>query len=221
MRTRILVAIAIVLAALGALAIRVVVEGKAALAEGDELLSSGKPAEAIRAFEASARWYLPLAPHVDEAYARLRELMASEDPATAMLAARAIRSAARATRSLGTPHAEDLAAADQRIAKLSARDPEAAPAGNTTALREAWYLERLSRDSRPSPGAAILAALGIVLWLGGFLVLVRCGFAGKGVPEAADRREGPPLRVRRRAALAAGAAIVVGFVLWAAGLYNA
>lgn len=218
MRTRILVATAIVLAALGVLAIRVVVEGKAALAEGHDRLARGHVAEAIRSFEASARWYLPLAPHVDEAYARLRELASSDDPAVALRAARAIRSAARATRSLWTPHAEDLAAAELRIAKLSAADPEAAPAGGDTAVaRETWHLERLSRDSRPSPGAAVLAGLGIVLWLGGFFVLARRGVAD----DMRESAKGSQVLVRRRAALAAGCAIVVGLVLWAAGLYNA
>jgi hypothetical protein len=198
---RTLIIAALVLAGLGALAIRVVVEGRSALADGDGSLARGKPADAIRSFEASARWYLPLAPHVGDAYARLRELMASEDPAVAIAAARALRSAARATRTLWTPHADDLAAADERIAHLSARDPQAAPSGNTTKEREAWHLGRLSRDSRPSTGAAAVAALGILLWIAGFVALFRSQ--------------------ARRPALIAGATIVVGLVCWAAGLYNA
>lgn len=218
---RILLVVALVLAGLGALAVRVVVEGRSALAQADAALARGAPAEAIRGFEAGARWYLPLAPHVDEAYDRLRELMAANDPAVAMAAARAIRAAARATTGLWTPHAEDLAAADRRIAELSARDPEAAPAGNTTAARESWYLNRLARDSRPSTGAAVVAALGILLWIGGFLVLVRRGLDDAGAPEPADRRRAARLPLRRRPALVAAAMIVVGLVCWAAGLYNA
>ncbi len=217
---RILLVAALVLSGLGALAIRVVVEGRSALAEADAALSRGDAADAIRGFEASARWYLPLAPHVDEAYDQLRDLMAAQDPAVAMAAARAIRAAARATTGLWTPHAEDLAAADRRIAELSARDPEAAPAGTTTAEREAWYLSRLARDSRPSTGAAVVAALGILLWIGGFLVLVRRGLADA-APEPASGRRAPRLPLRRRPALVAAAMIVVGLVCWAAGLYNA
>jgi hypothetical protein len=206
---RLLVILAIVLAGLGALAIRVVIEGRGALADGDAALASGNSAEAIRAFEASARWYLPLAPHVDEAYDRLRGLTRSEDPGVAVTAWRAIRSAARATRWLVTPHAEDLEAADVELAKLAARDLLAAPSGPTADQREIWHRARLARDPRPRPGAAAAAAFGIVLWLTGFFVLVRRGVAAGGGG------------VVRRPALVAAAMIVVGLVCWAAGLYNA
>jgi hypothetical protein len=204
---RTIVIAALVLAALGALAIRVVVEGKSALADGDDALAHGKPSEAIRAFEASARWYLPLAPHVDEAYARLRALTGSENPAVALAAWRAIRHASRATRTLWTPHADDLAATDAAIARLSAAGAPPA-AGETPQAREAWHQARLSRDPRPSTGAAALAGLGILLWLTGAVVLVRRGITATG-------------RLARRPALMAGLTIVVGVVCWAAGLYNA
>ncbi|HEY5922693.1 MAG TPA: hypothetical protein VIV11_13520 [Kofleriaceae bacterium] len=210
---RALVIAAIVLAAFAALAIRVVTEGRSALATGDDWMTRGKPAEAIRAFEASARWYLPLAPHVDDAYGRLRALTKSEDPRLALAAWRSIRNAARATRTLWTPHTDDLAAADEAIAKLATADPEGAPigdpaAGVDAAGRQAWHQARLSRDSRPSHGAAALAALGIVLWIGGALLLARRGVSDAGA-------------LVRRPALVAAAAIVVGLVCWAAGLYNA
>jgi hypothetical protein len=206
---KLVLVLAFVLAAGGVLAIRVVVEGRSALADGEALLAAGQVPDAIRTFEASARWYLPLAPHVDDAYARLRELTGSKDPAVALLAWRAIRSASRATRSLWTPHADDAAAADRAIAQLSARHPEAATAGGSTVeLRELWHSARLARDLRPSPGAAAIAALGILTWLAGFVWLVRRGVDERGV-------------LVRRPALVAATTIVVGFVLWAAGLYNA
>lgn len=210
---RIVIIAALVLAAFGALAIRVVLEGRGALATGEDALARGKPGDAIRAFEASARWYLPLAPHVDEAYARLRELAKSEDPATALAAWRSIRSAARATRTLWTPHAGDLAAADAAIAKLSANSPHGAPveeggAADSPAAREAWHQARLARDPRPSLGAAALAAFGILLWLGGAIVIARHGVSAAG-------------GLVRRPALAGAAAVVVGLVCWFAGLYNA
>jgi hypothetical protein len=206
---RIVVIAAVVLALFGALAIRVVLEGRSALAAGDDWVSRGKPAEAIRAFEASARWYLPLAPHVDEAYARLRELTKSTEPQVSLRAWRAIRSAARATRALWTPHSEDLAAADAAIAKLAANDPQGAPVENDSpAAREAWHQARLSRDPRPSIGAALVAGLGIALWIGGAVVLARRGLTAAG-------------GIVRRPALIGGIMIVVGLVCWFGGLYNA
>jgi hypothetical protein len=206
---RLILVAALVLALLGALAIRVVVEGRGALATGDDWLARGKPAEAIRAFEASARWYLPLAPHVDDAYARLRDQTKSADPAIALRAWRAIRSAARATRSLWTPHEDDLAAADAAIAKLAANDPQGAPVDNDSpAYREAWHQARLSRDTRASLGSALLAGFGILLWIGGAVVVARRGISEAGA-------------LVRRPALLGGIAIVVGLVCWFAGLYNA
>jgi len=185
-----------------ALCIRVVIEGRNALADGDDARATGRMAEAIRAYETAARWYLPLAPHVDEAYADLRALAESKDPAVSLAAWRSIRAAARATRSLWTPHAGDLAAADAAIATASAAIPQAATAA------PAWHRERLARDPRASIGALALAAAGIVLWLGGAVILVRRGLDAAGA-------------LVRRAAVASGVAIVLGVACWAVGLYNA
>ena len=178
---RVVLPLAIVLAVLGALAIRVVVEGRAALAAGD--------------YETAARWYLPFAPHVDEAYAKLRTLTKSEDPVVALAAWRSIRSAARATRSLWQPHADDLAEADAQIAKLSAAAPGG---GKLDGDRLAWHQQRLARDVRPSLVAAILAGVGILLWVVGAFVLARRGTFAVG-----------PTGV-----------IVLGLALWFVGLYK-
>jgi hypothetical protein len=199
---RAIVILAIVLGIVAALAIRVVVEGRAALVEGETAEQRGRAAEAIRAYEAAARWYLPLAPHVDEAYGRLGALARSTDPAVSLAAWRSIRAAARATRSLWTPHAGDLAAADEAIATISARVPGAATAD------PAWHRERLARDPRASAGGLTLAAIGILLWLGGAVLLVRRGLDASGA-------------LVRRPALASGIAILLGVACWAAGLYNA
>jgi hypothetical protein len=149
---------AIALAVIALVALRAVVSGRRALADGDAWVERGKSAEAIRSYEAAARWYVPLAPHVDAAYAKLRGLAKGD---TALLAWRAIRSAARATRSLWQPHAADLAEADAQIAKLEAG-----------ATPEAWFAGRLAEDARPSIPMAALAGLGILLWLAGAAVVV-------------------------------------------------
>jgi hypothetical protein len=197
--------IAIVLVALGiagALAIRVVAEGRAALADGDVAAAAGRPADAIRSYETAARWYLPLAPHVDAAYSRLRELASSGDPAVSLAAWRSIRDAARATRSLWTPHADDLALADAAIATRSAAGPGAATTD------PAWHRQRLAHDERASIVGLALAAVGLVLWLGGAGVLLVHGTSAEG-------------RLVRRPAAVAVAAIVLGVACWALGLYNA
>jgi hypothetical protein len=190
---------AIVVAVLAALSIRIVVEGRSALGDGDDWMLRGKPIEAAGAYEIAARWYLPLAPHVDDAYAKLKKLAASDDPTVQLAAWRAIRSAARATAGLWTPHAADLADANTAIARLEARQPGAASPGNTTAAREAWYRDRLARDTGASHGAAIVAAIGVLIWLGGAFALVQAS-SGK---------------------LLRAGIMLAGLVCWAAGLYNA
>lgn len=164
---------AIVLAALGALAIRVVGEGRGALAAGDDAAAHGRLDDAIAAWEASARWYLPFAPHVDAAYARLTGL-AGTDHAHALAAWRAVRSAALATRGLWTPHADDLLAANAQIAELASRDPEGAlAAGSDAAARKTFHEARLARDPGPNRGGVFLSALGIATWLAGVALLLR------------------------------------------------
>jgi hypothetical protein len=196
---------ALVLAALGVLAIRVVLEGRGALAEGDEAAAHGRIDDAIAGWESAARWYLPFAPHVDDAYARLIQLAAT-DHRHALAAWRAVRASALATRSLWTPHADDLLAANAAIAELASRDPEGAVAGGAdAAARKAWHADRLARDPRPRPGPVVLAALGIACWLAGIAVFVRRGFDADGA-------------LARRSALAGAAVTIVGLAGWLIGL---
>jgi hypothetical protein len=190
---------ALVVAVLAALSIRIVVEGRSALGDGDDWMLRGKPIEAAGAYEIAARWYLPLAPHVDEAYAKLKKLAASDDPGVQLAAWRAIRSAARATAGLWTPHAADVADADAAIARLEARQVGAASPGGTTAAREGWYRDRLEHTTRANHGAALLAAFGVLVWLGGAFSLARAS-SGK---------------------LLRAGIMLAGLVCWAAGLYNA
>lgn len=207
---RALVIAAIVLAGAGALAVRVVVAGRAALAEGDEAYAARRAADAIAAWEAAARWYLPGAPHVGEAYARLVRLADNPQtpPAQALAAWRAVRSAARATRGLWTPRTSELAAADAAIARLAAVDSTGSPAaGADLAARTAWHRGELARDPRPRPLAVALACLGIAAWLSGLGWLVRRGIDDGG-------------RLVRRPALAGAAVTLGGLAAWMIGLHG-
>lgn len=206
MKRRVLIVVAIVLAGLGALAVRVVLEGRAALAEGDEALATKHPGDAIAAWESAARWYLPGAPHVDEAYERLVGFARQHHSIAAW---RAVRGAALATRSLWTPHADELAEANAAIAELASADPEAALAGgDDRPTRLAYHQGRLARDPQPSRPAAALAIAGIICWLAGIGVLIRRGVDAGG-------------KLARRPAITGLAVVVGGILAWAVGLYSA
>jgi hypothetical protein len=194
-KRRLLWIAAVVFAGMGACGLRVVIEGRTALSDGDAALAAKRPADAIAAWESAARWYLPGAPHVDEAYDRLRQFATTYK---SLAAWRAIRSAARATRHLWQPHGDQLAAADAAITELAATDPERAPAGGPDPAKfSTWHAERLAADPRPSTGAAALAIAGIVCWLAGMALLIR------------------------RQTRVHGAIAVAGVALWALGLYTA
>ncbi len=170
---RALIPLAITIAVVGALAARVIVSGRSALAAGDAAAAAGDLDLAIERWETAARWYLPLAGHVDDAYTRLLDIT-GKDRRHAVAAWRAVRSAALATRGLWTPHSDDLATANAAIAEIASRDPEGAFAGGAdAAARKAFHIEQLARDPGPSRGAVTLFVLGIVCFLAGIGLLLR------------------------------------------------
>ena len=155
------------------LVLALVVAGREALAEGDRAAADGRLDDAIAAWERSARWYLPFAPHVDDAYARLVETAGKGRP-YALPAWRAVRSSALATRTLWTPHADELAEANAQIAELSSREPAgAASGGPDAATRKTFHVERLAHDPRPQPIAAWFMLLVVGAVLAGITYLVR------------------------------------------------
>lgn len=221
-----LVVVGIVVAILGAAALRVVWQGRSALAEGDAARARGDVAAAIDHWRAAARHYLPVAPHVDAAYDRLattaRAAETAGDPATALAAWRGIRSASRATRGLTTPGSELAAEADRRIAALMAADPDGSPAaGDTPAAREAWHAARLAVVPGPSLGMTLIAALGLAGWLAGLLLFARQRRLRRPVDTSGRFAPGTADGVNRRQAVVALALIVAGAATWSIGLLAA
>lgn len=214
MRRRIVTVALVVACALGVVVTRAVYDGRRALAEGDAAMARGDAAEALTWWRRAARWYVPLAPHVVDAYDRLQTLAEAADEQhdrkTALDAWRAIRSSALATRSFYTPFPARLAAADARIAVLMAEEEVALDAGKRGQEGEiqAFHLTLLERDDAPSVPWTLIALGGFAAWVGGGF-----WFARRGVT-AEDRLE-------RRTAARAGLVIAVGLIVWMLGLYRA
>lgn len=219
MRRKLAWTAAVVAAVLGALAIRAVWEGRGALHAGDEAAARGDREAAVEGWRRAARWYLPLAPHVGDAYDRLERLARDAedagDPDTALAAWRGVRSSALATRWLVIPHDDRRRRADRRIAALMAAAPVgaegeagagAAPdAGDTPQAREAFYLGQLARDEAPSTPWTLVALGGLALLVGGCVQFARTGL------DAEDR-------LVRRAAASAGGMALLGVLGWIVGL---
>ena len=174
-RTLVTVVLAIVLV-LGITAARMIARGGDALAAGDAAAAEGRDADAIASWEAAAREYVPLAPHVDAAYQRLVAIGAQDrtNPARRLAAWRDVRSAALATRGLWTPHVLDLERANAMIAELASRDPEgAAAAGANAVARRLYHATQLAADRRPGPGQVAFFVGGIAVVVVGIGLLIR------------------------------------------------
>ena len=191
---------------------RAVWQGRGALDEGDRALEANDSEEAIRGWRRAARWYVPFAPHVSDAYDRLEALaqLAEKkgDLRTALAAWQGVRGSILATRSFYTPHEERLAPANHKIAELMAKLDPSPPAEMSGPQLAAWHYELLARDESPSVVWSLVALIGFALWIGGGIL-----FAVRGV--SADDR------LVRRPAITAGVAIMAGLVVWLLGLYNA
>lgn len=191
---------------------RAVWQGRGALDDGDRALEANDTEEAIRGWRRAARWYVPLAPHVSDAYARLEALAAlaekQGDLRTALAAWQGVRGSILATRSFYTPHEERLEPANRKIAELMSRLDPSPPADMSREQLAAWHYELLARDESPSVAWSVIAVLGFLVWIGGGVL-----FAVRGV--SADDR------LVRRPAIAAGVLIMAGLVVWLLGLYNA
>jgi hypothetical protein len=201
----------VLVAGLGVVVTRVFWDGRAALADGDAAMARGDPAAALVGWRRAARWYAPLAPHVADAYERMEALARAaderDDPALALDAWRAIRSSVLSTRSVYTPYADRLDAANGRIAALMAKQ-EVAMGKTDEAARRELHLGLLLRDESPSVPWTLVALAGFAAWVGGGFWLARRGVTDE------DKLE-------RRTAARAAVLIAVGLLVWMLGLYRA
>lgn len=122
---RLLLGVASICAALGFLSARVLIEGERELRISDSRFAAEDFQDAIVHARRSAAWYLPGAPHVPAAYARLNKIAQNAesrgDVVTALLAWRSVRSAAISSRFLVIPRQDQLQLANASIARLQAR----------------------------------------------------------------------------------------------------
>lgn len=213
MKRKVLTTLAISFLLFGVLSVRTLWQGRTALDAGDTAMSAGIPKDAIRHWRRAARWYLPLAPHVESAYDRLRSLGQSAesegDTQTAIAAWTGIRSSVRATRSIYTPFPERLEEADRHIADLMVRwEVELGQSADVAPSRVDWHLKLLKIDHMPSTSWSIIALLGLALWIGGGFA-----FALRGV-DAQDQ-------LVPKAAAYSGVMVVIGLLVWLTGLHLA
>jgi hypothetical protein len=211
MKRKVVTAAIVVGFCLAVVVTRAVWQGRGALDDGDSALEANETEEAIRGWRRAARWYVPLAPHVSDAYDRLEALanLAEKkgDLRTALAAWQGVRGSILATRSFYTPHEDRLDPANRKIAELMAKLDTTPPADMSHQELAAWHHELLARDESPSVAWSLIAVVGFLVWIGGGVL-----FAVRGVS--------PEDRLVRRPAITAGVMVMAGLVVWLLGLYN-
>lgn len=147
-------------------ATRAVTAGEQQLLETDAAIRRQDWAEATARARTAASWYVPGAPHVPAAYARLlhvaRTAEANNDREAALFAWRAMRSAAEQTAWLAQPHSHELALANRAIARLTseASRPMLSP-DESAAQADRRMQALLARRDAPRTGAVALVVAGL------------------------------------------------------------
>jgi hypothetical protein len=159
--------------ALGALtAVRTLERGKRELASSELAFSAGQVELALRHAERAAILYLPGAPHVAAAYARLESLaLGAEregDRALAARAWRAVRSAALQSRHAWQPRTQELERADFNLERLGDTPDATRPFGAS------------SPDGRAS-ACGLGLAIGFALAIGSLGWLATAALTPRGV----------------------------------------
>jgi hypothetical protein len=191
--------------------IHAVQAGEAELEKSNAAFDAGDLYRASSHAGRAATHYAPGAPHVTAAYERLRAIAvgaeATGDVKSALFAWRAMRSAALQVRHLFVAHAEELALANEAIARLEARQLDHENAELEKGAR-AIALKRLSRDETPRGPWILVLGSGFLLCLVGLAALAARG----------SEAEGRPSRSWARFGLLS---CLVGAILWTLASYMA
>ena len=175
-----LVSVAAIVLLAGVATARAVKSGEARLAECDAALRRQDFAQATADARAAAAWYVPGAPHVDAAYARLlhvaRTTEANGDKDAALFAWRAMRGAALESRHVAQPHERELAMANDAIARLSADGTRPMMTRDVTPEQAERHMRALlAREDAPRASWTLLLMASFALMLGGLLSVILRG----------------------------------------------
>jgi hypothetical protein len=188
--------------------LRATLGGEREIALSTSALEAGDAAGAVAHARAAALWYVPGAPHVRVAYARLKAIGEEAEKRrnwqVALAAYRSISNASHATRWVLTPHRVEAQAAEEAVARVEAKLKELSPPNVDASERETPPTKATSDDLAylryvlaGSFGGAIL----------GLLLLLRRGLDDTG--RIAWKRAAPGLAITLLGTLAYLAALLL------------
>jgi hypothetical protein len=167
--------LAVVLAILSLIVMRVLMSAREELASADAAFERADLESAVVHYRRAARWYVPASPIHVRALAKLESIgQAAEragDTELALSAYRSVRGSIMAVRSFYVPERARLSRANQRIALLMAEQP--APGmdlGKSKAQIQSEHLALLQREPGPSVLWTIVLLVGFFSWVFGAFV---------------------------------------------------
>jgi len=184
----------VLVALVGPLVVRALVEGRAELELAGDARAAGRNDAAIEHYGRALRWRVPLASHDEQAIAQLRAMADAAEGAgdvqEALAALRELRRGLIGTRAWAVPHPDELALANARIAELmAAQEREFGTDIGGEGDPYAWHLARLEALPGPDPVRANLAAFAFVGWLAAV-----AAFFVRGLDARGYLRPGPAVR---------------------------
>lgn len=209
-RRRWIVWLLIVLAVVGPIYARALVQARAEVLRGNALLTID-PYRAVTSYRHAVEWYAPGNPYSAQAVDALLEIGMDDgphgpSPDLSLRALESLRSAILVTRSVYTPYADTLPEVERRIASL--RGQEAASRSGSDPVAEAerqLTLLRASRDRTPNAVWSLVVTVAFALWIALTWLFIRSAFGG-------DTKR------RRRSALL-GCSAAATLVVWIVGLF--
>lgn len=214
MKRRVLLGLGLAVFILGSIFVKVYVSSMQEYRRAEEAYQAGDLDTALERYEHAVQWYTPHSPWVRQSVESLWR-MGSDAEETgnvdrALAAYRALRGSLYAVRSFYTPYREWISRCDEKIATLSAGKIAQTQAGKERPFEDirAESLRLLKKDHAPSVGWAILAEVGFFGWVGSAIGLIFRAYRDAG-------------RLKGRAALRWGLAIIVFYALWTLGLSRA
>jgi len=199
------VAVAVLVAA----SVRLVGEGRAALAASDAAFAQGDVTAAVVHARSAARAYVPFATHTEQGWLKLREIAQKSerrgDTEAALFAWRALLSAATGTRPFSTVTDQARADAEASVARLSAASLASTHAGSRGKREPGVESAMTAADLVPRVGWGALLLTGACLWWGAGLRLTSRGWGTDG-------------RLVQREVRVAGGMAFAGLLAWLTGL---